>query len=62
MTHPVVRSALFVPASRPERIPKALAAGADYVEAMQLANKAGGIVVGKLGTAVVTPAELFGQE
>lgn len=40
----------------------ALAAGADYVEAMQLANKAGGIVVGKLGTAVVTPAELFGQE
>jgi rfaE bifunctional protein kinase chain/domain len=40
----------------------ALAAGADYVEAMRLANKAGGIVVGKLGTAVVTPAELFGQE
>ncbi|HEY9270417.1 CoA ester lyase [Achromobacter sp.] len=31
MTHPVVRSALFVPASRPERIPKALAAGADAV-------------------------------
>ena len=26
--HPVVRTALFVPASRPERIPKALAAGA----------------------------------
>ncbi len=37
-----------------------LAAGADYVEAMRLANKAGGIVVGKLGTAVVTPEELFG--
>jgi (S)-citramalyl-CoA lyase len=31
VTHPVVRSALFVPASRPERIPKALAAGADAV-------------------------------
>ncbi|MFY3550815.1 HpcH/HpaI aldolase/citrate lyase family protein [Achromobacter insolitus] len=31
MTHPVVRTALFVPASRPERIPKALAAAADAV-------------------------------
>lgn len=31
MTHSVVHSALFVPASRPERIPKALAAGADTV-------------------------------
>jgi len=31
VTHPVVRSALFVPASRAERIPKALAAGADAV-------------------------------
>jgi rfaE bifunctional protein kinase chain/domain len=40
----------------------ALAAGADDVEAMRLANKAGGIVVGKLGTAVVTPEELFGRE
>lgn len=40
----------------------ALAAGEDYVEAMRLANKAGGIVVGKLGTAVVTPEELFGRE
>jgi rfaE bifunctional protein kinase chain/domain len=39
----------------------ALAASGDYVEAMQLANRAGGIVVGKLGTAVVTPEELFGQ-
>jgi bifunctional ADP-heptose synthase (sugar kinase/adenylyltransferase) len=29
---------------------------------MRFANKAGGIVVGKLGTAVVTPEELFGQE
>jgi len=28
---PVVRSALFVPATRPERIPKALASGADRV-------------------------------
>ena len=40
----------------------ALAAGMDDVEAMRLANKAGGIVVGKLGTAVVTPEELFGRE
>ena len=31
MTHPIVRTALFVPASRPERIPKALASGADAV-------------------------------
>ncbi|MEE4462598.1 aldolase/citrate lyase family protein, partial [Azotobacter chroococcum] len=30
--HPApIRSALFVPASRPERIPKALASGADAV-------------------------------
>ncbi|WP_251863974.1 CoA ester lyase [Achromobacter sp. Marseille-Q4962] len=29
--HAVVRTALFVPASRPERIPKALASGADAV-------------------------------
>ena len=36
-----------------------LAAGADYGEALQLANKAAGIVVGKLGTAVVSPDELF---
>ncbi|TAK90224.1 MAG: D-glycero-beta-D-manno-heptose-7-phosphate kinase [Burkholderiaceae bacterium] len=28
-------------------------------DAVQMANRAGGIVVGKLGTAVVTPAELF---
>ncbi|WP_422403261.1 HpcH/HpaI aldolase/citrate lyase family protein [Pseudomonas sp. GZD-209] len=31
MTQPTVRSALFVPASRPERIAKALASGADRV-------------------------------
>jgi rfaE bifunctional protein kinase chain/domain len=36
-----------------------LAAGADLSEAVQLANKAAGIVVGKLGTAVVHPEELF---
>jgi bifunctional ADP-heptose synthase (sugar kinase/adenylyltransferase) len=28
-------------------------------EAVQMANKAAGIVVGKLGTAVVHPEELF---
>ncbi|QRY77886.1 CoA ester lyase [Pseudomonas sp. PDNC002] len=31
MNHAIVRSALFVPATRPERIPKALASGADRV-------------------------------
>ncbi len=36
-----------------------LAAGAGFAEAVQLANKAAGIVVGKLGTAVVHPEELF---
>jgi rfaE bifunctional protein kinase chain/domain len=36
-----------------------LAAGADFPEAVQMANKAAGIVVGKLGTAVVHPEELF---
>ena len=36
-----------------------LAAGATFVEAVKLANKAAGIVVGKLGTAVVHPEELF---
>ena len=36
-----------------------LAAGADLPEAVQLANRAAGIVVGKLGTAVVTKEELF---
>jgi D-glycero-beta-D-manno-heptose-7-phosphate kinase len=35
-----------------------LAAGADPVEAAELANCASGVVVGKVGTATVTPAEL----
>ncbi len=35
-----------------------LAAGASAVEAAELANRASGIVVGKLGTATVTAAEL----
>lgn len=38
----------------------ALASGAGMKEAVRLANKAAGIVVGKFGTAVVTPKELFG--
>jgi rfaE bifunctional protein kinase chain/domain len=37
-----------------------LAAGLPLREAVQLANKAGGIVVGKLGTATVSHEELFG--
>ena len=37
-----------------------LAAGAPMDEAMDVANRAGGIVVGKLGTAVATREELFG--
>jgi D-glycero-beta-D-manno-heptose-7-phosphate kinase len=36
----------------------ALASGATPAEAAQLANRASGIVVGKLGTATVTPVEL----
>ena len=36
-----------------------LAAGLDLGDAVRLANKAAGIVVGKLGTAVVHPEELF---
>jgi bifunctional ADP-heptose synthase (sugar kinase/adenylyltransferase) len=36
-----------------------LAAGASVGDAVRLANRAGGIVVGKLGTAVVLPEELF---
>jgi D-glycero-beta-D-manno-heptose-7-phosphate kinase len=39
----------------------ALAAGAGAVEAAELANRASGIVVGKLGTAVTNPAELTAQ-
>ncbi len=37
-----------------------LAAGATLSEAVRTANRAAGIVVGKLGAAVVTRAELFG--
>ncbi len=36
----------------------AIAAGYRLEQAMKLANKAGGIVVGKLGTATVLPHEL----
>jgi bifunctional ADP-heptose synthase (sugar kinase/adenylyltransferase) len=36
-----------------------LANGYDYAEAISVANRAAGIVVGKLGTAVVTQDELF---
>jgi len=39
----------------------ALASGARMREAVRLANRAAGIVVGKFGTAVVTPNELFGE-
>jgi rfaE bifunctional protein kinase chain/domain len=37
----------------------ALASGMRMKDAVKLANRAGGIVVGKLGTAVVTPKALF---
>jgi D-glycero-beta-D-manno-heptose-7-phosphate kinase len=40
----------------------AFAAGLRMKEAVRLANLAGGIVVGKLGAAVVTPAELVGKK
>jgi D-glycero-beta-D-manno-heptose-7-phosphate kinase len=36
-----------------------IAAGMPMDEAVGWANKAAGIVVGKLGTAVVNPSELF---
>jgi len=36
-----------------------LGAGASWQDAVQTANRAGGIVVGKLGTATVTREELF---
>jgi len=39
----------------------AMAAGADMVEGMRLANRAAGIVVGKFGTAVATADEVFGE-
>jgi len=35
-----------------------IAAGASLEDAMRVANEAAGVVVGKLGTAVVHPAEL----
>jgi rfaE bifunctional protein kinase chain/domain len=38
-----------------------LAAGAALETAVRIANRAAGIVVGKLGTAAVTPQELFGK-
>jgi bifunctional ADP-heptose synthase (sugar kinase/adenylyltransferase) len=38
-----------------------LAAGASLENAMRIANRAASIVVGKLGTATATPAELFGK-
>ena len=37
----------------------ALSAGASTAEAAEIANHASGIVVGKLGTATVTPDELL---
>jgi len=39
----------------------ALSAGATPPEAAEIANHASGVVVGKLGTATVTPAELLGS-
>ena len=60
----IVASLIFTIAwhtAGPARSPAAalLGAGANIKEAVQYANRAGGIVVGKLGTAVVTHAELF---
>jgi bifunctional ADP-heptose synthase (sugar kinase/adenylyltransferase) len=39
-----------------------LAAGAGLEAAMRLANRAAGIVVGKLGTATASREELFGKD
>lgn len=39
----------------------AVAAGADWKDAAMLANAAAGVVVGKMGTATVTPQELLGD-
>ena len=39
-----------------------LAAGAAFDESVRWANRAAGIVVGKLGTAVVHPDELFAEQ
>ena len=38
-----------------------LAAGEGLESAVRIANRAGGIKVTKFGTAVVTPAEIFGR-
>ena len=38
-----------------------LASGAGFEQAVHVANRAAGIVVGKFGTAVVSPTELFGE-
>ena len=38
-----------------------LAAGARLEQAVRLANRAGGIVVGKIGTATLSRRELFGK-
>ena len=38
-----------------------LGAGMSMADAIRTANRAGGIVVGKLGTATVTREELFGK-
>jgi D-beta-D-heptose 7-phosphate kinase/D-beta-D-heptose 1-phosphate adenosyltransferase len=40
----------------------ALGAGASHVDAVGLANRAAGVVVGKLGTATITPAELADRD
>lgn len=40
----------------------ALAAGAGGIEAMRLANRAAGVVVGKFGTAVASAGEVFGAD
>ena len=40
----------------------ALGCGTRLPDAVRLANRAAGIKVGKFGTAVVTPSELFGEK
>ena len=40
----------------------ALASGARMTDAVRFANRAAGVVVGKFGTAVATPEELFGRD
>ncbi len=46
-------------ATRAQEVFVALAAGASGVEAIRLANRAAGIVVGKFGTAIATADEVF---